>query len=51
MSHIYSQTQKKYNDAWVSRNRDYHLGNMRRLATKSYNWKKISKIFREILLD
>jgi len=51
MSHIYSPTQKKYNDAWRARNREYNLARMRATSTKANAWIQISKVFRKILLD
>ena len=51
MSHIYSATQKKYNDAWRAKNREYNLACMRATSAKANAWIKISKIFRKILLD
>ncbi len=51
MSRIYTHAQKKASMGWVSRNREYHLESMRNISSKIYLWKKITKIYRNILID
>ena len=51
MANVYTTAQKKASLAYFSRNRDIQLVNMRNVSNKIYLWKKITKIYRNILID
>lgn len=47
----YYECNRKYTENWVKNNHDRYREMNNRASARSYQWKKITTIFRHILLD